>query len=214
MSPFLFRYAGSIDATRPASAPRCDSGNSGRPGHYLLRAIETARQQLARETHRASAGTLGQTHSFTYTHTSNQKTVVTVKADDLREVEGKQYLSGVTLDIQDKDGKQYNHVTSAKAETDLSSGMLYSEGEVEITLKVPLDQPSAPSGKLMAIKSSGVHCGDQDRQKHPPTGWRLFNSIAAKATLWERITILPRASWKCAAKWSSSGAARIQNRCR
>jgi lipopolysaccharide export system protein LptA len=102
-------------------------------------------------------GTLGQTHSFTYTHTSNQKTVVTVKADDLREVEGKQYLSGVTLDIQDKDGKEYNHVTSAKAETDLNSGMLYSEGEVEITLKVPLDQPLAPNGKLMAIKSSGVH---------------------------------------------------------
>jgi lipopolysaccharide export system protein LptA len=102
-------------------------------------------------------GTLGQTHAFTYTHTSNQKTVVTVKADDLREVEGKQYLSGVTLDIQDKDGKEYNHVTSAKAETDLNSGMLYSEGEVEITLKVPLDKPLAPSGKLMAIKSSGVH---------------------------------------------------------
>jgi len=102
-------------------------------------------------------GTLGQTHSFTYTHTSNQKTVVTVKAEDLREVEGKQYLSGVTLDIQDKDGKEYNHVTSAKAETDLNSGMLYSEGEVEITMKVPLDQPLPPSGKLMAIKSSGVH---------------------------------------------------------
>jgi lipopolysaccharide export system protein LptA len=102
-------------------------------------------------------GTLGQMHAWTYTHTSNQKTVVTVHADDLREVEGKQYLSGVVLDIQNKDGKEYNHVTSAKAEADLNSGMLYSEGEVEITMKVPLDQPPPAPGKLMAIKSSGVH---------------------------------------------------------
>jgi hypothetical protein len=34
-------------------------------------------------------GTIGQTHEWTYTHTSNQKTVVKVHADDLREVEGK-----------------------------------------------------------------------------------------------------------------------------
>jgi len=102
-------------------------------------------------------GTVGTAREWKYTHTSNQKTVVTLHADDLREVEGKQYLSGVTLDIQDKDSKQYNHVTSAKAEADLNSGMLYSEGEVEITMKVPLDQPPPPPGKLMAIKSSGVH---------------------------------------------------------
>ena len=102
-------------------------------------------------------GTLGTARAWTYTHTSNQKTVVTLHADDLREVEGKQYLSGVTLDIQDKDGKEYNHVTSAKAEADLDAGMLYSEGEVEITMKVPLDQPAPAEGKLMKIKSSGVH---------------------------------------------------------
>ena len=101
-------------------------------------------------------GTIGQTHEWTYTHTSNQKTVVKVHADDLREVEGKQYLSGVALDIVNKDGNEYDHVTSAKAEADLSTGVLYSDGEVEITMKVPIDQPPTPSGKLMAIKSSGV----------------------------------------------------------
>jgi len=102
------------------------------------------------------AGTTGTSHGWTYTHTSNQKTVVTVHADDLREVEGKQYLTGVTIDILDKDGKEYNHVTSAKADADLNAGILYSEGEVQITMKVPADQPLPPSGKLMAIKSSGV----------------------------------------------------------
>ena len=102
-------------------------------------------------------GTLGTAREWKYTHVSNQKTVVTLHADDLREVEGKQYLSGVTLDIQNKDGKEYNHVTCAKAEADLDAGMLYSDGEVEITMKVPLDQPPPPNGKLMKIKSSGVH---------------------------------------------------------
>ncbi len=100
-------------------------------------------------------GTIGNFHGWKYTHTSNQKTVVTVQADDLREVEGKQYLSGVSLDILNKDGKEYDHVTSAKAEADLNAGMLYSDGEVEITMKVPVDrQPTG--GRLMLIKSSGV----------------------------------------------------------
>jgi lipopolysaccharide export system protein LptA len=102
-------------------------------------------------------GTLGQTHAWTYTHTSNQKTVVTVHAEDLQEVEGRQYLTGVTLDIQNKDGKKYDHITSAKAEADLNAGTMYSDGEVEITMNVPLDDPQPPSGKLMSIKSSGVH---------------------------------------------------------
>jgi lipopolysaccharide export system protein LptA len=101
-------------------------------------------------------GTIGTSHAWTYTHTSNQKTVVTVKAEDLREVEGKQYLSGVALDIVNKNGQEYDHVTSAKAEADLNAGTLYSDGEVEITMKVPVDrQPTG--GRLMLIKSSGVH---------------------------------------------------------
>jgi lipopolysaccharide export system protein LptA len=70
-------------------------------------------------------------------------------------VEGKQYLSGVAIDILSKDGKQYDHVTSAKAEADLNAGILYSDGEVEIAMKVPLDQPPT-AGRLMLIKSSGV----------------------------------------------------------
>lgn len=102
-------------------------------------------------------GALGGAHHWKYTHSSGPKTVVTVEADDLREVEGKQYLSGVTLDIQNKDGKEYDHVTSAKAEADLDAGWLYSDGEVEITMKVPLDQPAPAPGKLMKIRTSGVH---------------------------------------------------------
>ena len=62
MSPFFFsRYAGSIDATRPASAPRRHPGNSGRPGLYLLCAIETARKTALAKPAELPPGTLGQT---------------------------------------------------------------------------------------------------------------------------------------------------------
>src|SRR5580693_8102595 len=37
-------------------------------------------------------GTAASYHGWTYTHTSNQKTVITVHADDLQEVDGKQQL--------------------------------------------------------------------------------------------------------------------------
>lgn len=100
-------------------------------------------------------GILGTQHGWTYTHTTNEKTVITVHAEDLQEVEGKQHLSGVELDIYNKDGKKYNHVKSAKAEFDVAQGMLYSEGEVEITMGVAAD--AEPSGRLTLIKASGVH---------------------------------------------------------
>jgi len=99
-------------------------------------------------------GTAATYHGWTYTHTSNQQTVVTVHAEDFQEVDGKQELSGLELDIYNKEGSQYDRVKSAKAEFDMAQGILYSDGEVEITLAVPADAP--PSGRLMTIKSSGV----------------------------------------------------------
>jgi len=99
-------------------------------------------------------GTAASYHGWTYTHTSNQKTVITVHADDLQEVDGKQQLSGVQLDIYHKEGDEYDHVKSAKAEFDMAQGILYSDGEVDIILGVKANEP--PTGKLMSIKSSGV----------------------------------------------------------
>ena len=99
-------------------------------------------------------GTAATYHGWTYTHTSNQQTVITVHAEDFQEVDGKQELTGLELDIYNKDGSQYDRVKSAKAEFDMAQGILYSDGDVEITLGVPEDAP--PSGRLMTIKSSGV----------------------------------------------------------
>jgi lipopolysaccharide export system protein LptA len=93
-------------------------------------------------------------HGWKYSHTSSQKTVVTIQSDDFQELDGKDELTGVTLDIYNKEGDKYDHVQCAKAEFDVGKGILYSEGEVEITLNVPDNEE--PTGRLMAIKSSGV----------------------------------------------------------
>ena len=58
------------------------------------------------------------------------------------------------LDIYNKEGDQYDHVKSAKAEFNPGDGTLYSEGDVEITMNVPAN--AKPTGRLMVIKSSGV----------------------------------------------------------
>jgi lipopolysaccharide export system protein LptA len=104
---------------------------------------------------RLAPGTSATFHGWTYSHTSSQKTVVTIHSDDFQELDGKDELTGVTLDIFNKEGNKYDHVQAAKAEFDVAKGILYSEGEVEITLNVP-DNEQPSDGRLMAIKSSGV----------------------------------------------------------
>lgn len=103
---------------------------------------------------RLAPGTSATFHGWTYSHTSSEKTVITMHADDFQEVDNKDQLAGVTLDIFNKDGDTFNHVKCDKAEFDVASGILYSEGEVEITMKVPEDEQ--PTGRLMVIKSTGV----------------------------------------------------------
>lgn len=100
-------------------------------------------------------GTAASYHGWTYTHSSNQNTVVKISADDVQEMDGKEELTGLVLDIYKKESDEYDHVRSAKAEFDIASGMLYSDGDVDITLGMKPNEP--PSGKLMSIHSSGVH---------------------------------------------------------
>src|SRR5438067_7240375 len=101
------------------------------------------------------AGTASAAQDWTYTQTVNSKPTVFVSAKDFQEIEGKYHLTGVELHIFHKDAKEFDQVKSAKAEFDINQGILYSDGEVEITMGVPANQQ--PSGRLMAIKSAGIH---------------------------------------------------------
>jgi lipopolysaccharide export system protein LptA len=100
-------------------------------------------------------GTTLTSHAWDYRHTTGGNTNIALHAEDMQEINGKQELAGVTLDIYNKDGGEYDRVKSAKAQFDPESGFLYSDGDVEITMNVPVDHP--PTGQLMVITTSGVH---------------------------------------------------------
>lgn len=120
---------------------------------YYLRLKQQAALAPAR-LKKLSPGTSSTFRGWTYRHTSSEKTVITLHSDDFQEMDGKDDLTGVTLDVFNKDGDTYNHVQCAKAEYDVQRGILYSEGEVEITMKVP--ENGEATGKLMRIVSTGV----------------------------------------------------------
>lgn len=64
-------------------------------------------------------------------------------------------LEGVELKLFHLCGESYDEVNSAKASFDTSSGILYSEGEVEIKRGLKPNEP--PSTRLVKIVSSAVH---------------------------------------------------------
>ena len=102
-----------------------------------------------------AANTRAAASDWEYTKTEGQRPVVYIRAKDMEEVDNKYQLTGVELHLFHKEGGEYDLVKSAKAEFDINQGILYSEGEVEITMGVPKDQQ--PSGRLMSIQSSGIH---------------------------------------------------------
>jgi lipopolysaccharide export system protein LptA len=64
-------------------------------------------------------------------------------------------LEGVTLKLYEKEGSQFDLVKCASAQFDMNAKMLYSDGDVEITLGVNNQGP--PQGRVVKIRSSGVH---------------------------------------------------------
>jgi len=91
-----------------------------------------------------------------WTQTDGTRTIVDIRArkfgqsqDDTR-VD----LENVELRLFHKDGSQYNLVRSKRAQFSPVDKRLYSDGEVEITLRVPVEGP--PRHQLISIRSSGV----------------------------------------------------------
>jgi lipopolysaccharide export system protein LptA len=94
---------------------------------------------------------------WTYTESNANQTMVEVTAKDALEARDSSRvdLKGVTLKLHDKRGGTYDLVTSAAASYFKADHRFYSEGEVEITLKVP--ETGKPQHQLISIKSSGVN---------------------------------------------------------
>jgi lipopolysaccharide export system protein LptA len=63
-------------------------------------------------------------------------------------------LDGVDLRLYNKKGTQFDLVKTAKALCDPNAKTLYAEGEVDITMAVPVDGPQ--HGRIVKIQTSGV----------------------------------------------------------
>lgn len=94
---------------------------------------------------------------WVYTESNANQTMVEVTAKDALEARDSSRvdLKGVTLKLHDKRGGTYDLVTSAAASYFKTDHRFYSEGDVQITLKVP--EQGEPKHQLISIKSSGVN---------------------------------------------------------
>ena len=92
----------------------------------------------------------------TDTKTGSARTTFRVCAKNIKELKdsSRADLTGVTLELTSKKGDTYDLIKSAAASFDRTDQRLYSEGDVDITLNVPVE--GEPKRALVNIKSSGV----------------------------------------------------------
>jgi len=75
-------------------------------------------------------------------------------------------LEGVELQLFHNDGEKSDLISSDKAQFDVDAKTLYSDGEVDIVMGVPADQP--PTGRLLRIHGSGIHFASDTARPHGP----------------------------------------------
>ena len=120
-------------------------------------------------------------------------------------------LEQIELKIFSKDGAFYNLVKSANAEFQQRESRLYSEGEVEITLTLPVEgQPARPP---VTVRSSGVtfdvKTGKASRIAPPAS----HSKTVPVKPLGLRMTPLRR-NCTCATRWNSSPNHLASGQCR
>ncbi|MCP5111513.1 MAG: LPS export ABC transporter periplasmic protein LptC, partial [bacterium] len=93
---------------------------------------------------------------WVHTYYDGERAIAEVRARRMSQVDApsKVDLEEVEIHIYDPDGKAYDQVKSAYASLDTESGNLYSDGEVEIVLGVPVD--GSPPEDPVIIRTSGV----------------------------------------------------------
>lgn len=98
-----------------------------------------------------------QAEDWCHEKTQGNRKIVTVCAKEFRQLASgtRMELEHVTLQLYNKDGKTFDEVKSARADFDVPTGKLFSEGEVEITTGISMSEPLNRS-RLVHIKTSGV----------------------------------------------------------
>jgi lipopolysaccharide export system protein LptA len=101
----------------------------------------------------------GQAVNWCYEQAKGDKSRVEICASKMNSAGDKMELLGLQLKLYSEDGKKYDLVNSDLAQFDQTQKKLYSEGKVEITLAVPVENAEVPPedpGRLLKIHTSGV----------------------------------------------------------
>ncbi len=98
----------------------------------------------------------GSAEDWQWSKSQDGRTIVDIRAKNFRQLKdaSRFELEGVRLRIFHKEGDQFDLVTSARAEFRQAEGVLYSDGDVEITLGVPAE--GASKHRLVSIQSTGI----------------------------------------------------------
>jgi lipopolysaccharide export system protein LptA len=99
-------------------------------------------------------GVRGRALDWCYTQSEGARPRVDICAARLHETGGVKQLEGARIKLYHGDASKYDLVQSDLVRFDEQERKLYSEGEVNITLAVPVE--SAGGARLLAIHSSGV----------------------------------------------------------
>ena len=107
---------------------------------------------------KVGAGISGQAEDWTWSQTTaGGKPAVEIRAKNFeqRTDPPRIDLKQVELKIYSKDGASFDLVKSNQAEFHMNETKLYSDGDVDITMRVPTDDKAPPS-RIVNVKSSGI----------------------------------------------------------
>src|SRR5438270_7157173 len=130
-------------------------------GTTYFASVERARRDAPPPAKPLGVGVEGTAEGWHYRHDEGGCPVFEARAKKFQQAakqlaeSGAVELEDVAIRLYHQCGKTADEVASAKAQYDVGSGVMFSEGEVQITMGVPIgDAP--PEGRLIKIVSSGV----------------------------------------------------------
>lgn len=103
-----------------------------------------------------AANTTFASPTWEWEKTTGDKTRLKVRSKNMQQLKDPPAIlfEDLEMEIHDKTGLKYDLVKSKRANLDQQGGLMYSDGEVEITTNIGVD--GAPSGRLLKIKTSGA----------------------------------------------------------
>jgi lipopolysaccharide export system protein LptA len=128
----------------------------GGAGYYYRLDMKLARERTPQQPPVLPPDTNSTAVDYEYGQSTSGKTNYSVKAKSYRQIRDtpNYELRGLELKLTEKDQQHYDLIKSARAEFNQSEGRMFSDGEVEITLDVPI--VGTPPHQLTTVKSSGV----------------------------------------------------------